>query len=92
MRIGTRWSAGAPPHPSVPIDLHATIRRVDADGSSLSWTLTWLEGRPVCRRSDDVVVTLSSTHEVTLTYPPSDERQTHGFDDSDIDDDDWLLE
>ncbi len=85
MQIGSRWGAGTAPHPSVPESVRPAVLRVDEDGHTGSWTLTWLEGRPVCTRDDDTVVSINAQGEVSVAYPGTQ------LDDND-DDDDWLLE
>lgn len=92
MQIGSRWRAGSAPHVSVPEQLHLALAQVDADGKALSWTLTWLEGRPVCRRSDDITVTLTSTGDVKITHAEEQATTDSGTAPHDDDDDDWLLE
>lgn len=47
MQLGTRWSVGTPIPRAVPELLHAAIRAAEADVSSGSWTLTFLEGRAI---------------------------------------------
>ncbi|GAA4765896.1 hypothetical protein [Microbacterium gilvum] len=48
MQLGTRWAAGTVPPRSVPEELRTAIREVEADPAATgSWTLTWLEGRPI---------------------------------------------
>ncbi len=51
MQLGTRWAAGTTPPSTVPAALRAEIERVEAQTDAArehgSWTLTWLEGRPV---------------------------------------------
>lgn len=47
MQLGTRWSSGAEPPASVPDVLRPGIASVEAAGHRGSWTLTWLEGRPI---------------------------------------------
>lgn len=62
MQLGTRWAAGSEPPASVPASLRPGIAEAEArsvaDGTlSLqtgalnlprgTWTLTWLEGRPI---------------------------------------------
>lgn len=82
MQIGIRWGAGAVPHTSVPESVHPAILEIDQDGYSGSWTLTWLENRPVCTRDDDTKVTLNAHGVVMVTYPGNELE----------DDDDWLME
>lgn len=62
MQLGTRWAAGSEPPASVPAALRPAIAEAEARsvaGGTLSlqtgalnvlrgtWTLTWLEGRPI---------------------------------------------
>ena len=52
MMVGSRFSIGADIPSSIPQNLHAEIRAVeesliDEERTSLRWTLTWLEGRPI---------------------------------------------
>jgi hypothetical protein len=52
MMVGSRFSVGADIPSAIPSSLHAEIRAVedalsDDERSSLRWTLTWLEGRPI---------------------------------------------
>lgn len=85
MRIGVRWGSGASPPPSVPKDLHEAIASLDNGADSAqSWTLTWLEGLPVCERSDGVTVRLTHDGRVAV----SDSSVLHPADDEE--DDDWL--
>lgn len=62
MRLGTRWAFGAATPAAVPTELTAAIPRAEAavgeSGSGMSWTLTWLEGRPIATLDDDTVVTI----------------------------------
>ena len=62
MQLGTRWSVGGEVPPRVPDAMVAAIREVeaalDADGASMRWTLTWLEGRPVAELDDGSTVTI----------------------------------
>jgi hypothetical protein len=55
MQLGSRWSVGQPPPARLPEDLLARIAEVEAGlppDSSLRWTLTWLEGRPIAELDD----------------------------------------
>ncbi|MCU1436977.1 MAG: hypothetical protein JWP66_64 [Naasia sp.] len=50
--LGTRWPLGGEPPARLPADFVAVLleaeSRLAADGmASGSWTLTWLEGRPI---------------------------------------------
>lgn len=88
MRIGVRWNAGEEPHVSVPDQLRDAIRQVDEDSLVSSWTLTWLEGLPLCSRSDGTVVRLTADGAVSVKYSESNTAPSP----DDGDDDDWLLE
>lgn len=96
MQLGARWQAGDAPHHSVPELLHGTIAAREADNPNAgSWTLTWLEGRPVCTLDDLVVVKLGLGGEIVVTL-----RATNGDapaasirgEMSEDDDDNWLTE
>lgn len=72
MRLGTRWAFGSPPPAAVPTDLHDGLRdaefAIGTTGAGMSWTLTWLEGRPLATLDDGTTVTLENgvariTHE-----------------------------
>jgi hypothetical protein len=61
VRLGTRWSVGATPPGAVPSELLDRLRLAeDGLGASAhgSWTLTWLEGRPIATLDDGTTVTL----------------------------------
>jgi hypothetical protein len=54
MQLGTRWSVRATP-PRLPEPLLARIAEVEAGlpaDTTLRWTLTWLEGRPIVELDD----------------------------------------
>ncbi|UOE45158.1 hypothetical protein [Agromyces larvae] len=59
MQLGTRWSFGAEPPASVPAAIRPAISAAEArrtDGAGRTWTLTWLEGRPIAELDDGTVV------------------------------------
>jgi hypothetical protein len=62
MQLGTRWSAGDEPPRSVPQELREEIARVEATlppgQPAPSWTLTWLEGRPIAELATGIEVRL----------------------------------
>jgi hypothetical protein len=76
MQLGTRWPFGARPPASVPAELGARLAEVEADrpGDEGTWTLTWLEGRPIAELDDGTRVTLDG-----VASPSGDEDH----------DDDW---
>ena len=64
MQLGTRWTAGSEPPASVPQALRAEIARVETTlppgQPAPSWTLTWLEGRPIAELATGIEVTLDA--------------------------------
>ncbi|RWZ51896.1 hypothetical protein ELQ90_07375 [Labedella phragmitis] len=62
MRLGTRWSVGATPPDAVPTELVDRVRLAEAalvrEAADQTWTLTWLEGRPIATLDDGTTVTL----------------------------------
>lgn len=62
MQLGTRWPAGDEPPRSVPASIRAEIARVEATlppgQPAPSWTLTWLEGRPIAELDTGIEVSL----------------------------------
>ena len=81
MQLGTRWAAGSEPPASVPAALRPAIvdaetRSVDNGTLSLhtgalnllrgTWTLTWLEGRPIAELDTGWEVSRTATGEVVV--------------------------
>jgi hypothetical protein len=62
VRLGTRWSVGATPPAAVPSELVGRVRLVEdaleGESAEQTWTLTWLEGRPIATLDDGTTVTL----------------------------------
>ena len=59
MQLGTRWLFGAEPPASVPASIRPAIAEAEVgrvDGAGRTWTLTWLEGRPIAELDDGTVV------------------------------------
>lgn len=61
MMLGSRFSVGAPIPAAIPTPLHNEIRAIEAgldesEASTLRWTLTWLEGRPVMTLDNGIQV------------------------------------
>jgi len=76
MQLGTRWTFGTPTPARLtgPIvdgiaSVEAQIRQLKVDASSWRWTVTWLEGRPVCELDDGTLVTVDANGVVTVTDP-----------------------
>ncbi len=60
MQLGSRFSVGQIPR-SIPSELAERIQQVedsltDDERSSLRWTLTWLENRPVVELDNGVIL------------------------------------
>jgi len=84
MQLGARWRTGEAPHRAVPAGLHAAIAEAEAAAPhATAWTLTWLEGRPVCTLDTGLALSLGSGGEIVHT------PRVH---DASVDDaaDDWL--
>lgn len=74
MQLGTRWTVGAEPPPSIPDPVRAAILAVerDLDGVDTTqwrWTLTWLESRPVVELDDGTVIRINHTGSVEIVEP-----------------------
>lgn len=75
MQLGTRWSVGDTPPPSLPDAVVRAVRGVEAevaefDTGGWRWTLTWLEGRPVVELDDGTTIRLSTSGTATVTPAP----------------------
>ena len=76
MQLGTRWTFGNPPPSRLPRDVIAAIAAVEneiaaleVDASTWRWTLTWLEGRPVCELDDGTRIMVDATGAVRVIEP-----------------------
>lgn len=88
MRIGTRWEVGSTPPAGLPEELvdaiHEFERQLFGDLHAVTaaahsfWTLTWLEGRPVCQLDGGPEITIDSNGRVHNGAIPDSES------------DDWL--
>ena len=73
MQLGARWRVGDPPHRSVPPTLHDSIALQEAQHpGAASWTLTWLEGKPIAELDTGVIVTLDEDGEPVARHDPDD--------------------
>jgi len=66
MQLGSRFSVGQAPA-SLPDGLLEQIAEVEStltehEHTSLRWTLTWLEGRPVVELDNGVILSPPHTH------------------------------
>ncbi|MBS1673331.1 MAG: hypothetical protein JSS74_05135 [Actinobacteria bacterium] len=81
MQLGTRWAAGSEPPASVPAALRAGITEAETrsvENGTLSlqtgvlnlprgtWTLTWLEGRPIAELDTGWEVSRTASGEVIV--------------------------
>lgn len=101
MQMGARWRVGETPHRGVPPLLHTAVQEAEvlyphAD----SWTLTWLEGRPVLSLDSVLTIMVNADGQIhtrtqSLITGGSSAALVHGgiresgLSDDD-DDDDWL--
>lgn len=81
MRLGTRWTARTTPPAAVPDVLRPQIAAVEdvidegqwAQQPAPSWTLTFLEGRPVAELDTGVIVTTDAAGRAIVRHDPEDE-------------------
>lgn len=74
IQLGTRWSVGDDAPDRLPSavadavqDVEAELAEQGVDTESWNWTLTWLEGKPVCELDDGTVIEYSpDTDEATI--------------------------
>lgn len=76
MRLGTRWAAGAAPPAALPGPVVTAVRDVEAslgEDPRLSWTLTYLEGRPVVELDDGTRIRYRADEDRALVTLADDE-------------------
>jgi hypothetical protein len=82
MQLGTRWSVGDEPPSRLPqtvidaiADVEGELAEAGAETEAWNWTLTWLEGKPVCELDDGTLVEYDpETDEAIVTpYDPDAE-------------------
>ncbi len=74
MQLGTRWSVGVAPPANLPQPVLDEIAAVEAEITHLDtaqwhWTLTWLEGKPVCELDDGTVIRFDGEHAAVVPAP-----------------------
>lgn len=75
MRLGTRWAVGAPLPAAVPAELLPSIRAAEENwGLRGSWTLTWLESRPIATAEDGTVVRITASGQTITVLPGADDE------------------
>lgn len=75
MQIGSRWRVGDHPPASIPHVLAQEIAQVERDLSvhftpddePSSWTLTWLERRPICTLAPHIALSIDTLGKVIRT-------------------------
>ena len=74
MQLGTRWTFGTTPPSRLTGEIldgiasvESEIGELSVDASTWRWTLTWLEGRPVCELDDGTLVTIDASGVVTVS-------------------------
>lgn len=88
MQIGTRWAVGSATPDGLPGVFVAAITDAESERNLTqgSWTLTWLEGRPVATHPAELRLALRADGTVATQ---SGSEPDLGIGDED-DDDDWL--
>lgn len=78
IQLGTRWLVGDEPPSKLPQAVIDAIYEVEGElaeqgvaASDWSWTLTWLEGRPVVELDDETVVEYDAENDVAVVTPGS---------------------
>lgn len=93
MLIGSRWKTGTEAPGSLSSDMRDALGQAELTLrddftthalDQMFWTLTWLEGRPVCSHESGVEVTTGPSGVVNIRH-----RDHDAFDSND-DTDDWL--
>ena len=76
IQLGTRWLVGDEPPSRLPQAVIDAIYEVEGelaeqgvDASDWSWTLTWLEGRPVVELDDETVVEYDAENDSAVVTP-----------------------
>jgi hypothetical protein len=76
IQLGTRWLVGDEPPSKLPQAVIDAIYEVEGelaeqgvDASDWSWTLTWLEGRPVVELDDETVVEYDAENDTAVITP-----------------------
>jgi hypothetical protein len=76
IQLGTRWLVGDEPPsrlPQVVIDaifeIEGELAEAGVDAAEWSWTLTWLEGKPVVELDDETVVEYDADSDSAVVTP-----------------------
>ncbi|SDZ30034.1 hypothetical protein [Herbiconiux ginsengi] len=76
IQLGTRWLVGDEPPsrlPQVVIDaiyeVEGELAEAGVDAAEWSWTLTWLEGKPVVELDDETVIEYDADTDTAVVTP-----------------------
>jgi hypothetical protein len=76
IQLGTRWLVGDEPPsrlPQVVIDaiyeIEGELAEAGIDAADWSWTLTWLEGKPVVELDDETVIEYDADTDSAVVTP-----------------------
>lgn len=76
MQLGTRWLVGDEPPARLPqavidavYDVEGELAEQGVDTTDWSWTLTYLEGRPVVELDDETVITYDPSADAATVTP-----------------------
>lgn len=86
MQLGKRWKIGdaAPPNlPGVVIDavrgVEDEIAADEVPATDWSWTLTWLEGRPIVELDDGTLVTYNAENDTATVRQSADDEDDDDY-------------
>ncbi|MDO9396444.1 MAG: hypothetical protein Q7T71_07865 [Herbiconiux sp.] len=79
IQLGTRWLVGDEPPSRLPqvivdavADVEGELAEQGVDASDWSWTLTWLEGRPVVELDDETTIEYDAETDSALVTAPGE--------------------
>jgi hypothetical protein len=80
IQLGTRWAVGDETPSRLPHvvsdaieEVEAVLAEGDTDTAGWNWTLTWLEGKPVCELDDGTLVEYDADTDEAIVTPYDDE-------------------
>jgi hypothetical protein len=76
IQLGTRWLVGDEPPSRLPqpvidaiYEVEGELAEAGVDASEWSWTLTWLEGKPVVELDDETVIEYDADADAAVVTP-----------------------